>query len=606
MKKLLRKRSVELSLALILFLVFIGYNLLSCIALTSVASNNAMESLLDSALHYSQQIIFQANANLDEYIREYKLLLTALSKNAYLIRRITQNDSLTMEDKLYLERQFKVYLDHIMSSKTDTAGLLIVGTNGYLYTDDARAMLNTGYDFCGSEWFRRTLAFDDKDILDISVIDVDFYQRHSALYGKQITTLSYPVWDYDGTKIGVIYCFLDTQSLQKSMYLSSMEGFSGVFMMNQNHEIVLTNDPKKINTTLEGSVFHATDKTIPTIRELRDQGDNLMHISTSSQYVKADVVCSIDVSSILGRNQRYRTVLLQRMIPFLLLSVVLGVVLLEVVRVSVKRLMGDLASTQPQFAFQPGNYHIRELNQIADEFSSLLSDINALNRRNNELQHATRLARMNTLMAQMNPHFLFNTLQLLQTELTCGDPDRADLLVVSLSRLLRYATNRQCSCVPLQDELDFASDYVNICRFKYASGLQYNVFCPAELRGFYVPKYLLQPLIENSFVHGFDGAAQEMALTVTASSCMECIAITVVDNGKGISPEQLTRLREKLRETESSAEDETSVGLQNIQRRIRLLYGDKYGLTVSSQAGSYAKIDILLPKEEERHEIADC
>ena len=587
--------------------VFLFFALLSNIVLSRVAYNNSTSSLLDSALFYTDRIVSQTISNLDAYIYEYELLLSALSSNPHLIKLITEKGQLTMEERLYHERQCSVYLEHIMESKTGTMGLLIVGANGYLHTDDARLMLNTSYDYVHAPWFQETLAFDEKDILNISAIDVDFYKRNSSLYGKCWPTLSYPVRDYSEEKIGVIYCFLDPSSLESSLYLDNFEDFGGVFLINQDREIVLHRDKAMLNTVLSGELLEAASSGAEGFSQQEAARSDDLWVKTPAKYVRADAICRISSDGIAERTRRYQQPLSMSITLCTLITVALGILLFFFFRRAINRLMLDLHSseTEQQEHFTPKNYRITELNQIAQQISSLLDDIGQLNQKNYEVHLSAKLAQLNVLVSQMNPHFFYNALQLLQTEMTCGSPETAERMLLSLSRLLRYATEKQSMSVALKDELDFVRNYLDIFQAEVEGRFQYSVYCPSELMQLKVPKFLLQPLVENSLRHGFPDGVYESRITITVSSCFDSLAISVIDNGKGLSPDRLSELRQSLRNATVVSGEQTSVGICNIHHRIHLIYGMEYGLSIDSQEGKYTKIDILLPREGKIRETID-
>lgn len=597
-------KRVELPISIMLFLIFVGFNLITSFFVFQVSYQNSTESLLESALFYTERITSQTVKNLDEYIREYELLMTALSKNAHLIKRITEDDSLTIEEKLLYEKQCMVYLKHIMESKTGTAGILIVGSNGYLYTDDARAMLNTNYNFVNSDWFQNTFAFEGEEILNISTIQVDFYLKHSTLYGKRLTTLSYPIRNYSNQKIGVIYVFLDMSALKSSLYLDDFQEFEGVFLINQDQKIVLHRDETQLDQVITGNAFLSTGDGANLSQ--RDRSADDIWAKVPSRYAKADAVSRISMEGIRQRASQYQKPLIMSLFISFIAVFTVGFLMFIFFHRGTNRLMLDLNSARSDpNEFAPKNYHVRELNHIAIQIASLLESIKALDKKNYEMQVSNQLAQLNALIAQLNPHFLFNALQMLQTDLACGNRDNGDEIIVKLSKLLRYSVNKMKTFVELEEELDFVNGYLAIFQQETAGRLEYNVMCPAELLNICVPKFAIQPLVENAIRHGFSERTEDMKITITASACHDSVVISVIDNGKGLAPDALHKLLQTLENAALVSENLTNVGLHNIHYRIQLLYGPQYGLNISSVEGSYTKVDILLPRKDEKHEAID-
>ena len=605
MQKRTISHRLQISFSTFILIVFLGYSLLSSVLSFTSNFTNFTDSLMDNTLFYTSRIINQAIENFDSFIYEYKLMLISLSKNASLIKLITEKDALTMEERLYLERQCKVYLDTIMDIKTETAGVLIVGSNGYLHTDVSRQMLNTRYDFTGTDWFADTMAFDREDILDISAIYVDFYQRNSSLYGKTYTTLSYPIRDYNNHKIGVIYCFLETSELGQHLYLESYNEFEGVFLINSDHRIVLHSDSAMLNTFLTGEVVEeGAERTSFSVQQFRK--GQPMWLKKQASNVLTDAVCQYSISGLAAKIEQFEKASFINLARSMGFIIVFCLLLVHLFRRQSGQMMEDLSRKCVAMDPTPSrNYLISELNQISSQLDGLISDTIELNEHNYQLQVSTKLAELNMLVSQMNPHFLFNSLQLLQTEIVCGTKENAEEMLVSLSRLLRYSIDQQQLSVTLASELDFLKNYLKVFLPSWKCQLHFEVYCPDHLMNVMVPKFLLQPLVENSLRHGFGDDVKEAGITVIGSESDDSIYISIIDNGHGIPPEQLDAIREKLTHSESESSHSSSIGIYNIHNRIHLMYGKQYGLSVESAEGRYTRVNILLPRKEVPHESTD-
>lgn len=593
------KHWFQIPLACLMCLICITYGIASGFVQLHIISGNTLDALLNSSLFYSDRIISQTVFNLDNYIYEYKLLMIALSKTPYLIRLIEERDQLSTDERLYLERQCMIYLKQIMTSKPSTAAILIVGSNGYLYTNDARSTLNTRYDFTGSEWFQKTLAFTGTDQLDISAIEVDFYQKNTAIYGQCATTLSFPIRNYSDEKIGVIYCFLDSSSFKNSLYLDE---FGGVFLVNSEQMIVLHSDNSKLNTQITGDILSANDISLPNIRKTNRSNDNVW-VRSPSKYVQADAICSIPYSMLVERSHEYRQPLIKTTVLCMLVMIVFSLLGALLFHRSSKLLIADLhQACSSEKSFIPSNYHIEELNQISEQFSQVMDEKTCLTRKNYDLQFSTRLAKLNTLVSQMNPHFLFNALQLLQTELLCNHPAKAEEFLVAISELLRYSVDKTSISTSLKEELDFCRHYLDILSQTVHYSLTYHFYYPEELLEQTIPKFLIQPVVENCLRHGFSTCSTQACIQVIISNCGENFCISIIDNGNGMASDRLAEIRASLQCDEPEEafvyEPADSVGLINIQRRIHMLYGAQYGLSITSLEKQFTKIDILLPTKE--------
>ena len=193
-------------------------------------------------------------------------------------------------------------------------------------------------------------------------------------------------------------------------------------------------------------------------------------------------------------------------------------------------------------------------------------------------------ARMDALTSQINPHFLFNTLNTVSS-LIRFDPDMARSVVLKLSNILRRLLRKHETFVPLREELDFIDDYlgIEVVRFGRDKLQIFKEIDPETLNAF-VPSMLLQPMIENAIKHGLAPQLEGGQIHVRARSLDGRLLIDIEDNGAGIPPERLRQVYGG------------GIGISNVHERLRLLYGDQFKLDIRSQEGEGTQIHIEIPE----------
>jgi two-component system LytT family sensor kinase len=193
-------------------------------------------------------------------------------------------------------------------------------------------------------------------------------------------------------------------------------------------------------------------------------------------------------------------------------------------------------------------------------------------------------ARMDALSAQINPHFLFNTLNTVSS-LIRYDPDMARGVVVKLSKILRRLLRKHETFVPLQDELDFIDDYLDIEVARFGRD---NLQIYKEIEGHtleaFVPSMLLQPIVENSLKHGLSGRLEGGAITIRTSTREGRLMIEVEDNGVGIPEDRMEQIFDD------------GIGISNVHERLRVLYGDDFRMDIKSREGEGTRIHIDIPE----------
>ena len=174
-----------------------------------------------------------------------------------------------------------------------------------------------------------------------------------------------------------------------------------------------------------------------------------------------------------------------------------------------------------------------------------------------------------------------------------GHPDIA-AMAVSLSRILRYSIKEE-SFVTLMDELGILCDYFTVINARYMGVFELSVHVPDELNGCRMIKMVLQPIIENCFNHGFPQARKGGRIEVAAESNLEILTIRVSDDGAGITPDDLELVNKSLAEWRQEGRSGGNIGLANIQRRVKMTYGEAYGVSVQSVPGGGTQVEVTLP-----------
>lgn len=237
-----------------------------------------------------------------------------------------------------------------------------------------------------------------------------------------------------------------------------------------------------------------------------------------------------------------------------------------------------------------------EFQIIAQAYNSMLCSMRELISRSVELGHETAVSKVRQLESQFNPHFLFNTLENVRFMIRMN-PKGADRALVNLSSLLRYSIHNSGMIIPLREDLAYVRSYMEILEMRFGERLRYHVDVPEALEAFPVPKLIMQPIIENAAKYGMrrDG---ELCVELCAYFEGEQVILRVRDNGQGIEPDMLKRLEGCLAgDTEERGEH---FGIMNVHERIRLMYGDAYGISIETQAGEGTAVLLHFPRNCDR------
>ena len=210
-------------------------------------------------------------------------------------------------------------------------------------------------------------------------------------------------------------------------------------------------------------------------------------------------------------------------------------------------------------------------------------------------QKQLRKAEFELLQAQINPHFLYNTLDAIVWSAEAGNQKQVVKMVGSLSEFFRSSLNKGKELVTVREELSHVRSYLEIQQIRYQDILSYDIEVPEELFENEIPKITVQPIIENALYHGIKNRRGGGKITVTGTDGDTDYSIIVMDGGMGMTTERLEEIRKELTDKESG--EGKIYGLYNVNERIRLFYGDEYGISIESEYEKGTTVTIRLPKK---------
>ena len=224
------------------------------------------------------------------------------------------------------------------------------------------------------------------------------------------------------------------------------------------------------------------------------------------------------------------------------------------------------------------------INKMARKISILLENV----RQEKEMQHLTELQ---LIQAQVNPHFLYNTLDTIVWLIEGGMTDDAVEMISSLSIFFRTSLSKGKDIIPLSEEERHTLSYLEIQQYRYRDILEFEINIPKELGGIPVPKLSIQPLAENALYHGIKNRRGKGKILIEGREEEDALVLTVSDNGQGMTPERLHEVQEAIRTGKRAG-----FGLAAVAERIALYYGPGYGMKISSEEGKGTTVEIRLGK----------
>ena len=238
----------------------------------------------------------------------------------------------------------------------------------------------------------------------------------------------------------------------------------------------------------------------------------------------------------------------------------------------------------------------RESAELSRSFNEMTERINTLVQKNYMAELNENKAKLAALEAQINPHFLYNTLQAIGTEALVNDQKNLYTMVTGLASNLRYSIKAD-NVVPLSEELKYADNYIMLQQCRMGERLQVNRIIEPDALTIPIPKISVQPLIENSILHGMEGERNSIRILLTIRMSKDRLYIQVSDDGVGIAEDKIREIRKNFK-TQTLSDANQGIGLGNLYNRLLILYGDQVDLNIESKTGekSYTVVELQIPR----------
>lgn len=251
-----------------------------------------------------------------------------------------------------------------------------------------------------------------------------------------------------------------------------------------------------------------------------------------------------------------------------------------------------------------------EIRMLGQNFNEMLDRVEELAEKEKTSTYLLGQAKYHALQAQINPHFLYNTLESIRGQALLDDNLEIARMVEALAAFFRYSISRKGNLVTLRDELANIDNYMMIQRYRFNNRFSMEIIIDEEDEAAYdflIPRLIIQPVVENAIFHGLEEKLEEGKVTIEVIVTEQNLIITISDNGTGIESKKLAILNARIHDRNIQLEDgrnsnqrNTGIALPNIHKRIQLLFGEEYGVNIYSTVGQGTDVEITIPANYQR------
>lgn len=239
-----------------------------------------------------------------------------------------------------------------------------------------------------------------------------------------------------------------------------------------------------------------------------------------------------------------------------------------------------------------------ELDIIAGRFNKMCEDLQTYIEKSYLAEIEAKNAELEALQSQINPHFLYNTLEAIRMRAICNGDREVGKMLYSMSVLFRSQL-KEADWITIGQELDYCKQYLGLFEVRYQGNFKYEIECPVELMASKVIKFILQPILENYFVHGIRRQENDNVIGIHAEEKEGDVYFCVEDNGIGMEPDEIAEKNRELRENREGRQDKKkAVGISNVNRRIKAVYGEDYGIRLKAGKNGGLEVIVHIKKDD--------
>lgn len=455
------------------------------------------------------------------------------------------------------------------------------------------------YDPTGERWYQETVASDGRTLISTP------HKPYQLNYNQEVISYSRLLHNIDANThepYGVILIDLSMDSITSIVQKVNLSETTGVLFFDSKGKPIYSNH-LKYN---EKDIINIEKKMI----------DNEAKGKFTASLAGQKYLVSFSTSKVMGWKLLTFTPyyeLLKGANRLLYIELTLGVIAL-LFAVSIAFAFSRLMF-KPLYKLKKGINNVKignfdfqlemtsndELGQLVGSFNSMVYTIKTLILEKYEEQLARKDAEFKYLQAQINPHFIYNTLQIISSMAVVYKVPDINTVAKSLARMMRYSLSSNSKEMSIQAEMDVLVCYLEIQKLRFREFLNYQIQMDEQIYSNSILKLVLQPIVENAVTHGIEQKGSDGMITITGRLENQQIKIEIEDNGAGISQADIERLLENIHaivESDSSPfieNDYTNIGLRNINQRLKLIYGPAYGLNIESSFGEWTRVSIVIP-----------
>ncbi|ULT58322.1 sensor histidine kinase [Neobacillus drentensis] len=510
--------------------------------------------------------------------------------------KLINNKEVGPYDIYLARRDMQFFFNNLILSNDYINGiyLFLPDGNSISYTNN-NTDLHFGYVPFNDVWYKQTLQ--KKGGLYVGNVSTKSF----IINAQPSVTFARAIYDFNSHKLlGVLMLDCDIK-IFKALDNDIIPNMTNLYLVNDTGNIIYDNRMSSIGKPLPDYLkSKISNNSLGNKEEVKNGNLTVIKSFPDNDW---DIVASIPINELYKPYNLSEKLIIYISITCAVIFILLSMVLSnQLTRPTIE--LSRIMRTNKQLKPISTNKYLQRKDEVGilyTEYNNMIEAINRYIKESYQNKLMTLDSQMKSLEAQINSHFLYNTLESINSIAEIEEVESISIMTKALGDMFRYSIKTDSELVNVTDELNHVNNYITIQNIRYDNSIDFKLEIPTEIYTYQILKLILQPIIENSILHALESKRMKGSITLRAyEGNNNRIVFEIADDGVGMDSEKLNKIKKSLQEqpkfTELGRRNKQSIGLKNVHSRIGLYYGLEYGLTVESEVNKGTTIKLCVPK----------
>ncbi len=579
--------------------ILFSFSVLIIIALiifTLISLTYTRLTIFENSISYTTQIISQVNDDIDSYIDYMEntsiLLLNDNDLQTYLFSENSLGLLFSSDDTGYMtneEQRMVSQIKTIKEIRPDIVNVVAIADNGKSIVNDQMEELNPYVNIEELQWYIDTM--ESQEGINVSSSHLQNLLRSNYQW---VITLSRQIINEETKESeGIFFVDLNYESISDLCNKSKIGEDGYIFIIDREGNIIYHPQQQLLYGGLKEEYIEEILESENSYFEVDDWNGSYLYTMTTSEKTGWTVVGVADTAELLQNNGITQISYIIVAIALILGALIISGYIAKNITKPLEQMRKSMSMVE-QGKFSEANIEVvgtKELVELSESFNGMTYRIDELMKQNVLEQKEKRKSELKALQAQINPHFLYNTLDSIIWMSAAGKNEEVADMTSALSKLFRQSISNEREELTIEEEIEYVKSYLIIQKMRYKDKMEYDIDIEKKIYQVPIIKFALQPLVENAIYHGLKYKEGKGMLLIKGYQIGEKVSIEIIDNGDGMTEHQLMYIFDE-KQTDYK---KNGVGVVNVQKRLQLHYGSEYGIEYKSEKGKGTTATITVP-----------